>query len=109
MARFHGEVGYGKSVEDPPASGIWVDGIIERQYQGDVVRNSRTLESGEKVNDDLTIGNSISIVADDYAIKHFYLIKYVRWSGVLWTVRTVEVQHPRLILTLGGVYNGPTP
>ena len=109
MARFYGEVGYGTPVENPPDSGIWVDVITEFTYQGDVIRNTRQMEVGEKVNEDIVISNSISIVADQYAIENFFNIKYVRWSGVLWTVTTVEVRSPRLILSIGSVYNGPTP
>lgn len=109
MARFHGVVGYGTSVENPANSGIWVDSITEISYFGDVVRNTRRLQSGEVLNDDLSVNNSISIVADEYAINHFFDIRYVRWAGVLWTVTNVEVQSPRLILSLGSVYNGPTP
>lgn len=109
MARFFGEVGYGTSVETPSESGVWVDEITEFTYQGDVTRNTRHLEKGEKVNDNITVSNSISIVADQYALEHFFNIKYVRWAGVLWTVTSVEVRSPRLILDLGSVYNGPTP
>ena len=109
MARFYGEVGYGDSVETPPDSGVWVDQITEFNYSGDVVRNTRKLEEGEGLNNDITVGNSISIVADQYAIDHFFQIKYVRWAGTLWTVSSVEVRSPRLILSLGSVYNGPTP
>lgn len=109
MARFFGEVGYGESVEDPPGSGKWVDQITEFPYRGDVIRNVRNLQTADKLNDDITVSNSISIVADQYAVDHFFNIKYVRWAGALWTVTGVEVQSPRLILTLGSVYNGPTP
>jgi hypothetical protein len=109
MARFFGEVGYGDSVETPSDSGVWVDTITEASYYGDVIRNTRKLEEGESLNNDLSVGNSISIIADEYANKHFFNIKYVRWEGVLWTVRSVEVREPRLILSLGSVYNGPTP
>ena len=106
MARFYGEVGYGESVETSP--GVWDDVITEFPYFGDVVRNFRKLEPGEGLNDDLKVSNSISIVADQYAIEHFFAIRYVRWEGVLWTIQTVEVRSPRLILNLGKVYNGPT-
>jgi hypothetical protein len=109
MARFHGVVGYGEALESPPDSGIWVDEITEFTYTGDVIRNTRRLEEGEHLNNDITVGNSISIVASQYAIEHFHLIKYVRWAGTLWTVTSVEVRSPRLILSLGSVYNGPTP
>lgn len=108
MARFSGEVGYATSVESPANSGIWVDQITEQSYFGDVVRNTRRLMSGEHLNDDLSVNNSISIVADEYAIQHFFDIRYVRWAGTNWTVTNVEVQSPRLLLTLGSVYNGPT-
>ncbi len=108
MARFHGEIGYGESVESPAGSGVWVDEITEYSYFGDVIRNTRKLESVDGLNDDIIVGNSISIVADEYAIDHFFKIKYVRWMGVLWTVTNVEVRSPRLILSLGSVYNGPT-
>jgi hypothetical protein len=108
MARFYGKVGYGSSVEQPVGSGVWVDSITEVPYFGDVIRNTRRLQSGEVLNYDLSVNNSISIVADQYAIEHFFNIRYVEWAGVLWTVTNVEVQGPRLILSLGSVYNGPT-
>jgi len=107
MARFYGEVGYGETLETSP--GVWEDVISEYCYTGDVIRNTRRLEEGEHLNNDITVGNSISIVADELAFEHFFNIRYVRWMGVLWSVTSVEVQHPRLILSLGSKYNGPTP
>lgn len=108
MARFYGEVGYGESLETPPNSGVWVDFMLEKQYYGDVIRNTRKLEPGEGLNDDLVVNNSISLVADQYIIDHFAKIKYIRWMNELWTVKNVEVRSPRLVLSLGEVYNGPT-
>lgn len=107
MAKFFGKIGYGESVERAN-TGIWEDNIVEREHYGDVVRNIRRLQDGQYLNNDITVNNSISIVADAYANEHFHAIKYVTWSGVRWTVTSVEVQRPRLILELGGVYNGPT-
>lgn len=105
--RFFGKVGYNLgAVETKP--GVHEEQIVERSYYGDVVRNTRRLESGEKVNNDISIGNSISIVADPYANDHFYAIRYVMWAGTLWKVDDVEVQSPRLILRIGEVYRGPT-
>lgn len=109
MARFYGPVGYGNPVESPPDSGVWVDEIEEYFYSGDVLRNARKLEDGQGLNDDIAVVNSISIVANQYAFQHFFKIKYVGWMGVLWKVTNVEVRSPRLILSLGSVYNGPTP
>lgn len=109
MARFFGKIGYGESVETPPGDGVWVDTIKEIEYQGDVIRNVRSLDTSENISGEITISNRISVVADEYAFEHFFNIKYVEWAGALWTVPSVEVQSPRLILTLGSVYNGPTP
>jgi hypothetical protein len=106
MAKFHGVIGYAENVKTAP--GVWQDVITKRSYFGDVVRNTRQLREGENLNNDLSVGNSISIVADAYASEHFFAIRYVEWAGALWTVSDVEVQSPRLLLRLGGVYNGPT-
>jgi hypothetical protein len=103
--RFYGKVGYGETVETAP--GVWDDQITEIAYYGDVVRNTRQYRDAQKVNDDLTVNNSISIVADAYANEHIFAMRYVEWQGALWDVTDVEVQSPRLLLTLGGVYSGP--
>ena len=103
--KFYGEIGYGNAVESAP--GVHEDVIVAKQYYGDVIKSVRRLEPGESVNDNLVLANSISIVADAYLSEHFHAIRYVKWAGAYWTVTTVEVQAPRLILRLGGVYNGP--
>lgn len=104
--RFYGPVGYGFTEETAP--GVWTEQFVEVNYYGDVIRNSRKLENGDKVNDDISVGNSISIVADAYANEHFFAMRYVKWAGVFWKVADVTVESPRLILRLGGVYDGPT-
>jgi len=117
MARFFGEVGYGlNNIEDPPGSGVWVDIITEQTYQGDILRNSSSVEevsrgdpsASGKINEDIGISNSVSIVADQFAIDNSYKIRYVRWLGIAWKVDSVEIKAPRLILNLGRKYNGPT-
>jgi|SRR3954449_4690824 hypothetical protein len=106
MAKFHGKIGYAQTVETAP--GVHQEEITERSYYGDVTRTSRALRDGEQINPVLSLGNSISIVADAYAREHFFAIRYVEWAGVHWTVVDVEVRHPRLLLRLGEVYNGLT-
>lgn len=106
MAKFYGQLGYAETLETSP--GVWKETITERNYAGDVLRNTRKLEAGESINDNVVVNNSLSIVADPYAYQHFFAIRYVRWMGTLWKVTNVEVQSPRLLLTIGGVYNGPT-
>lgn len=105
MAKFSGRIGFGYSEEIRP--GVHQDRIQIRTYLGDVVKNTRRLSDGEYLNNDLSVSNSISIVADPYARDHFFAMRYIEWAGTLWTISDVEVQSPRLLLRLGGVYNGP--
>lgn len=107
MAKFFGKVGFGIQTELSP--GVWDDVITEKSYSGDVTRNSRQSIEGEKINNDLAVENSIEILADAFASENFFAIRYVEWVGVLWTVPNVVVQRPRLILRIGGKYNGRTP
>jgi len=105
--RFSGKVGYGETVETAP--GVHEDQVTEFTYFGDVIRNSLKSQSGESVNNDLSVSNSISIVANAYAREHFTAIRYVEWAGTKWSVTAIDLHLPRLILRLGGVYNGHTP
>ena len=97
-------IGYGITKETVP--GVWVDTVIEKEAYGDILKNSRQMDSSDKVNSDISINNRISIVADPYIQENFQFIKYVKFLGISWRVSSVEVEYPRLILTLGGVYNG---
>jgi hypothetical protein len=105
MAKFYGKIGYGTTVNK--GMGVAEDVIVEYYARGDVIRNSRELKEGESVNNDISISNSISIVMDAYARANFFAIRYIEWMGALWTVTSVEQQGPRLLMRLGGVYNGP--
>lgn len=107
MARFHGLIGYGETVETRPS--IWELVINEKAYTGDVVKNISRNEKAENLNDDINVSNQISVVADPYAYENFHKIKYVDWMGTLWKVTSIEVDRPRLKLSIGGVYNGSKP
>jgi len=106
MGKFWGNVGYGITTETSP--GVWTEVITKRQYFGDVIKNTRKWEIGEKVNENLNINNRISILADPFAYNHFHTMRFVEWMGAFWKVTNIEVLTPRLILTIGGVYNGDT-
>lgn len=105
MAKFFGAIGYAETVETTP--GVWEEKITERNYYGDLIRNSRRLQSSEQLNDDINISNEISIVSDPYANANFHSMRYVEFMGAKWKITNVEVQYPRLKLTLGGLYNEP--
>lgn len=104
MAKFYGVIGYAETVETKP--GVWTEQIVERNYYGDLIRNTRRLQSADKLNDDINVANEISIVADPYANENFYSMRYIEFMGAKWKISNVEVKHPRLILTIGGLYNG---
>ena len=103
MAKWHGVIGYAETVETKP--GVWKEHITERTYSGDLLRNTSRFQTADKLNDDINIANEISIVADPYANQNFHLMRYVEFMGTKWKITNVEVQYPRLRLTLGGVYN----
>jgi hypothetical protein len=104
MAKWFGKIGYADTVETKP--GVWKEQITERNYYGDITRNTRRLQTSNQVNDDLNISNEISIVSDPYANENFHAMKWIEFMGTKWKISSVEVQYPRLILTIGGVYNG---
>ena len=104
MAKFYGVIGYAVTKETAP--GVWTEEIAEQSYYGDLTRNMRRLQDSGDLNDDITVANEISIVADPYANANFHSMRYVAFMGAKWKISKVEVQYPRLILTLGGVYNG---
>ncbi len=108
MAKFYGAVGYGITAESETKPGVWEKTIVEYNYYGDVLITRRTLSATENLNDDIKISNQISIVADPFATENFQFILYVKFMGARWKVSSVEISYPRLILTLGEVYNGPT-
>lgn len=104
MAKWHGKVGYCETVETEP--GVYEEQITERTYFGDLIRSSRRYQNSGGVNDDLNISNEISIVADPFLRQNFSSIRYVEFIGAKWKVTNIEIQYPRLTLTVGGVYNG---
>lgn len=106
MNKWYGRVGYVETVETEP--GIWEPTVTERQYYGDLLKPvSKWVTNTTSVNDNLNVTAQISVVADPYAYQHFSSIKYVEFMDVMWEVTSAEPQHPRIILTVGGVYSGP--
>lgn len=105
MAKWYGVIGFGVTEETVP--GVWEETITECPYYGDVIRDTRRYSTPSTLNDNLDISNQLSILADAFAYNHFHTMRYVEMYGARWKISNVEVQRPRLILTVGGVYNGP--
>lgn len=103
MAKFYGTIGFVTTKETTP--GVWEEEVTERIYRGDLVRNIRRLQSSDKVNDDVNISNEISILADPFAYENFHAMRYVEFMGTKWKITNIDVQYPRLLLTIGGIYH----
>ena len=106
MSKFFGVIGY--AISDESAPGVWYDKIIERSHYGDVNRSKSQYEASSSLNDNLNISNEFSIIADPFAYENFQNMKYITFMGAKWKITSVEVQYPRLILTVGAVYNEQT-
>lgn len=103
MGKFCGNIGFATSVETAP--GVWEDLKVLRQYRGDVLKVSKKWQTSEGVNDNVNITNEISIIADSFINSNLASIKFIEWMGSNWKVHKIDVQRPRLILSIGGVYN----
>lgn len=104
MAKFYGNVGYAAKQEQT-SPGVWENVITVRPYYGELGRNVLRVQSSENLNDNINIANEISIIADAYANENFHSMRYVEFMGTKWKITNVEVKYPRLILTVGGLYN----
>lgn len=104
MAKWYGKVGY--AIPTEVKSGVWKDIITEHEYYGDILSARRQVKTAEQLNDHLVIQNRVSIVADPFAMQSMRYIRYVEFMGSNWEVSDIEVQFPRLILSIGGIYNG---
>lgn len=104
MAKFYGAIGFAEMTETEP--GVWEEKITEHFYYGDVIRNRRRLQSSGQLNDNINVSNELSIISDPFANENFHSMRYAEFMGSKWKVTDVDVQYPRLILTIGGLYNG---
>ena len=104
MGKWYGKIGYAETIETEP--GIWEEQITERKHYGDVLSGRWMRQSSDKVNNDINLSNRISIIADPFAIQNCSSMVYVEYAGSKWKISDIEINHPRLIINLGGVYNG---
>lgn len=108
MAKWCGKIGFEVETAETAPS-VYEEKIVERRYYGQILEYGRALEAGEGANDDIRLENQLSVVADPFAQHNFCRIRYAVWMGTKFKVSRVKVQYPRLLLTLGGVWNGNEP
>lgn len=104
MAKYSGKIGFAEESQET-SPGVWEEVIVERRYKFDVTRDQRRLTATDTINEDLAVTNYVSVVMDSFLPHHFHSIRYVEWHGSKWKVTTVEVQAPRLVMTIGALYN----
>lgn len=103
--RYCGKIGYVVTVDDD-TTGICASSTVEKVAKGDVLTNHLRVTDGVNINPDITISNRVSIVSEPFLLNNFQNIRYATWRGTKWAVESVEIALPRVILSLGGVYNG---
>lgn len=102
--KFYGKIGYLITQKSDTKPGVWEETFREVEYCGDIIRLISRQQNTQTLNDDITLGNQISIIADPFAFENFSLMKYVEFMGAKWKITSAEVQFPRILLNLGGVY-----
>jgi hypothetical protein len=110
MSKYAGLVGYVTQEESVP--GVWSQVEKTSTMKGDIIRQSSTNGNGArisdtgKINDDISLSHRVSLLGDAYAFNNYYAIKWIKIDGHKWQVTSVELQRPRIIITVGGLWNG---
>jgi len=104
--KWSGNIGYSTTEEDPANSGIYVQKVIERHYYGDLLENRFKIQGSNQVNDDHLFLNRFSIVADQFALSNFHSACYITYNGIKWKISGIDVQPPRMVISVSDVYNG---
>lgn len=108
MARYYGLIGFATQQETRP--GVWEDVITELPYYGDILRNTRRWDPTTSVNSNFALTNTFSIIADAYLYSHIPDMRYLEYMGTNFAITSVEIERPRVILSVGSVYvAGGTP
>lgn len=104
MAKFNGNIGFEQTIEKVP--GVWSTECVLKNYKGDVLRNTFRYENSQQANDNHSLNIRISLVANDYLLSNLHKLRFVEYLGADWEVTSIDIEFPRIILTIGGVYNG---
>lgn len=106
MNRFFGKIGFCYQ-ESEEGSDIVTERVVLKTYRGDLLKSNRKWETAEQIIDQFNISNRVSIMADPYSLDNLYAIKFVILHGKAWKITDAEIQYPRIILSIGGLWNGP--
>lgn len=110
MSKFTGLVGFITQEESIP--GVWSPIENSKKMRGDLISSSATNGNGSriadsgKVNDDVSLNHRVSLLGDYYTFNNYLNIKWIQIGGRKLEVSSIELQRPRVILTVGGLWNG---
>lgn len=104
MTKCAGKIGYALAVEKQP--GVWTEDIVEKKYYGEIVKDNRRLTDQGEVNSSININNNISVVANDFVLYNMAFMRYITFMNSKWKINSVDIKPPRIIISLGGLYNG---
>ena len=104
--KWYGYIGFAESVQDPNDPTVYKNDIIEIPFYGDLKKLYKSdKEVANQINDNISINNIISVVANPFAMANFHKIKYITFAGTKWKITSVEVNYPRLEIYLGSAWN----
>lgn len=87
--------------------GVLQNQIKEVRIKGDVINYGHSLNPTQGSDQqDVHIRNRLSIVMNPYLRDNFSSLVYVIFMNVKWEVSSFTINGPRVIIDLGGVYNG---
>ena len=102
--KWYGEIGFATTVETEP--GVYKETTTSQKYYGELLSDRRKRQNGGEVNDNINVSNMLSVIADLFLLANTSSIAYVTMLGSKWKVSDVDIQYPRIVLSIGGVYNG---
>lgn len=103
MAKCSGKIGFALTVETSP--GVFEERIVEKPYKGNITQLNAHVEDENSINSNFRINNNISVVANKYFLENLGHMRYVTYKGLPFKITSFQVIPPRLIFSLGSVYN----
>ena len=106
--KYTGKIGF--AVMKNEGEGIYTEEIEEKVYYGDLLSSRWNNENNQ--NSPLVVNcffvilnNSISVICDKYLSENISVIRYITYKNSKWCITGIEIQPPRIIINIGGIYN----